>query len=40
MFAGNVKYELRHYYYTMLTLLFEREELKLSSVGFLGDSNG
>lgn len=40
LFAGNVKYELRHYYYTMMTLLFERGELKLSSVGFFGDRDG
>ena len=40
MFANNVKYELRHYYYKMITLLFEREELKLTSVGYLGDQDG
>jgi len=39
MFANNIKYELRHYYYTMITLVFDREELKLSSVGFLGDDD-
>lgn len=40
LYAGNVKYEMRHYYYTMLTLLYEREELKLSSIGYLGDQSG
>ena len=35
LYSGNVKYELRHYYYTILTLLFERGELKLFSVGYL-----
>eukprot|EP00347_Sterkiella_histriomuscorum_P020965 403335778 len=40
LYAGNVKYEFRHYYYTLLTLLFDRQELKLSSVGFLGGQDG
>jgi hypothetical protein len=34
LFASNIKYEQRHFYYTILTVLFEREELKLNYVGF------
>ena len=37
MFAPNVKYEQRHYYYTILTLIFLRGELKLQQIGFTDD---
>jgi hypothetical protein len=36
LYAANVKYEQRHFYYSILALLFERGEFKLSAIGFFG----
>jgi hypothetical protein len=40
MYASNVKYEQRHYYYSILVHIFDRGELKLSSLGFIDDYEG
>jgi hypothetical protein len=38
MYSTNVKQEQRHYYYTILALIFDRGELKLQSLGFMEDT--
>ena len=37
MYATNAKYEHKVFYYRILKLIYERGELNLSNVGFLGE---